>query len=95
MFRLLGLVVAKKAEAYGEVTLPLADSARTGAGAGQWNSADWVWIEAPNIALSLSLEPFWTQPWLIFPWNWVLEHEAGVGVNTKLVDVARAGVIHT
>ena len=31
----LGLVVMRKAEAYGEVTLPLADSTSTGAGAGQ------------------------------------------------------------
>ena len=36
-----------------------------------------------------------SQPMLNLPWNQVLEHEAGVGVNTKLVDVARAGVVHT
>ena len=97
MLRLFGLVIAKKAEAYGEVTLPLADSARTGAGAGQWNSADWVWIEDPNMALSFSLEPFFifTRPWLILPRNRVLEHEASVGLDTKLVNVAGAGVVNT
>ena len=47
------------------------------------------------MALSCYLEPFWTQPWLILPRNWALENEANVSVNTKLVDVAGAGVVNT
>ena len=72
----------------------LVDSVRTGAGAGKWSSAGLVLGLAPNMALRLSWEPF-AQPWLILFWKYGLEHEASVGVNTKLVDVARTGVVHT
>ena len=36
---------------------------------------------------------FWAMQYL--PWELGLEHEASVGVNTKLVDVAGASVVHT
>ena len=35
-----------------------------------------------------------SQLMLKLPWKG-LEHEAGVGVNTKLINVARAGVVNT
>ena len=49
------------------------------------------------MAFNLSLEPClpFTQPLLNLPLNQVLEHKAGVGINTKLVGVARAGVVDT
>ena len=49
------------------------------------------------MAFNLSLEPClpFAQPLLNLPLNQVLEHKAGVGVNTKLVNVARAGVVNT
>ena len=72
----------------------LVDSVRTGAGAGKWSSAGLVLGLAPNMALRLSWEPF-AQPWLILFWKYGLEHEASVGLDTKLVSVARASVVNT
>ncbi len=48
------------------------------------------------MALSFSLEPClpFAQPWLI-TLQLGLEHKASVGVNTKLVSVARASVVNT
>lgn len=49
------------------------------------------------MAFNLSLEPClpFAQPMLNLPLNQVLEHEAGIGIDAKLVGVARAGVVNT
>lgn len=49
------------------------------------------------MAFNLSLEPClpFAQPMLNLPLNQVLEHEAGIGIDAKLIDVARAGVVNT
>ena len=65
----------------------------------QFSEAE-IFERAPNMALRLSMEPFlyFSQLMLSLPQIrliGLLEHEASVGIDAKLVDVARAGVVNT